>query len=44
MSSVLVAMVCNADLCAQYPKMQELRELLTIEDCERLKEYFEGGN
>ena len=44
MSSVLVAMVCNADLCAQYPKMQELRELLTVEDCERLSSYFEGGN
>ena len=44
MSSVLIAMVCDADLCKQYPKMQELREYLTIEDCERLREYFEGGN
>lgn len=39
MSSVLIAMVCDADLCAQYPKTQELRELLTVEDCERLYEY-----
>ncbi|MFA6894028.1 MAG: hypothetical protein WCQ38_07205 [Synergistaceae bacterium] len=44
MSSVLIAMVCDADLCNQYPKMQELRELLTIGDCERLKKEFEGGN
>ena len=44
MSSVLVAMVCDADLCAQYPKMQELRECLTIADCERLSNYFEGGD
>ena len=44
MSSVLVAMVCDADMCNQYPKMQELRELLTVEDCERLSNYFEGGN
>lgn len=39
MSSILVAMVCDADLCAQYKKMQELRELLTVEDCERLYDY-----
>ena len=44
MSSVLVAMVCDADLCNQYPKMQELRELLTVGDCEMLRNYFEGGN
>ena len=44
MSSVLIAMVCDADLCAQYTKVQELRELLTVEDCERLNSYFEGGN
>ena len=44
MSSVLVAMVCDADLCNQYPKVQELRELLTVEDCERLSNYFEGGD
>ncbi len=43
MSSVLIAMVCDADLCAQYKKVQELRELLTIGDCERLSNYFEGG-
>jgi hypothetical protein len=43
MSSVLIAMVCDADLCNQYPKMQELREYLTVEDCERLSNYFEGG-
>jgi hypothetical protein len=43
MSSILIAMVCDADLCNQYPKMQELREFLTVEDCERLREYFEGG-
>lgn len=43
MSSVLIAMVCDADLCKQYPKTQELRECLTVEDCERLREYFEGG-
>ena len=40
MLSVLIAMVCDADLCAQYPKMQELRELLTIEDCENLYGYY----
>jgi hypothetical protein len=39
MSSILIAMVCDADLCNQYPKMQELREYLTVEDCERLREY-----
>jgi hypothetical protein len=39
MSSVLIAMVCDADLCAQYKKMQELREFLTVGDCERLYEY-----
>ena len=39
MSSVLVAMVCDADLCNQYPIVQELREFLTVEDCERLYEY-----
>ena len=44
MSSVLIAMVCDADLCAQYKKVQELRELLTVGDCERLSNYFEGGN
>ena len=44
MSSTLIAMVCDADLCAQYPKVQELREYLTIEDCERMKKEFEGGN
>jgi len=44
MSSVLIAMVCDADLCNQYLTMQELREYLTVEDCERLREYFEGGN
>ena len=44
MSSVLIAMVCDADLCNQYPKVQELREYLTIGDCERLSNYFEGGN
>ena len=44
MTSILIAMVCDADLCNQYPKMQELRELLTVEDCERLSNYFEGGN
>ena len=43
MSSVLITMVCDADLCNQYPKMQELREYLTIENCERLKKEFEGG-
>jgi hypothetical protein len=43
MSSVLIAMVCDADLCAQYKKMQELRELLTVGDCEMLSNYFEGG-
>ena len=44
MSSILIAMVCDADLCAQYKKMQELRELLTVEDCEMLSSYFKGGN
>ena len=40
MSSVLVAMVCDADLCAQYKKVQELRELLTVEDCESIYGYY----
>jgi hypothetical protein len=40
MSSVLIAMVCDADLCNQYPKTQELREFLTIEDCENLYGYY----
>lgn len=39
MTSTLIAMVCDADLCKQYPKVQELREYLTVEDCERLREY-----
>ena len=40
MSSVLIAMVCDADLCAQYMKMQELRELLTVGDCESIYGYY----
>ena len=40
MSSVLITMVCDADLCAQYPKMQELRELLTVGDCESIYGYY----
>ena len=44
MLSTLIAMVCDADMCNQYPKAQELREYLTIENCERLSNYFEGGN
>lgn len=40
MSSVLITMVCDADLCNQYPKMQELRELLTVGDCENLYGYY----
>lgn len=40
MSSVLIAMVCDADLCAQYKKVQELRELLTVEDCESIYGYY----
>jgi hypothetical protein len=43
MLSVLVTMVCDADLCAQYKKVQELRELLTVWDCERLYEYANKG-
>lgn len=42
MSSILIAMVCDADLCNQYPKMQELRELLTVEDCENIYEHYRG--
>ena len=41
MSSVLIAMVCDADLCNQYPKMQELREYLTVEDCESIYGYYQ---
>ena len=40
MSSVLITMVCDADLCNQYPKMQELRELLTVGDCESIYGYY----
>jgi hypothetical protein len=40
MSSVLIAMVCDADLCAQYKKVQELRELLTVGDCESIYGYY----
>jgi len=40
MSSILVAMVCDADLCAQYKKVQELRELLTVGDCESIYGYY----
>ena len=40
MSSVLIAMVCDADLCHQYPKTQELRELLTVGDCESIYGYY----
>lgn len=42
MSSVLIAMVCDADLCGRYAKTQELRELITIGDCETLFKYFNG--
>lgn len=41
MISTLIAMVCDADLCNQYPKMQELREYLTVEDCERIYGYYQ---
>lgn len=41
MSSVLIAMVCDADLCAQYKKVQELREYLTVEDCESIYGYYQ---
>jgi len=40
MSSVLIAIACDADLCAQYKKMQELRELLTVGDCESIYGYY----
>ena len=42
--SYVLDCICDADLCAQYKKVQELRELLTVGDCERLSNYFEGGN
>lgn len=41
--SILVNMVCDADMCANFKKVQELRELMTVEDCERLHEYINGG-
>lgn len=41
MTSTLIAMVCDADLCNQYPKIQELREYLTIEDCESIHGYYQ---
>ena len=40
MTSVLIAMVCDADLCNQYPKIQELRKLLTVGDCESIYGYY----
>ena len=40
MTSVLIAMVCDADLCAQYKKMQELRGFLTVGDCESIYGYY----
>ena len=40
MCSVIIAMVCDADLCAQYKKVQELRDLLTVWDCENLYGYY----
>lgn len=44
MESLLVALVCNADLCGIYPKVQKLRECLTIEDAIWLYEHNKASH
>jgi hypothetical protein len=44
MESLLVALVCNADLCGTYPKVQKLRECLTIEDAIWLHEHNKASH
>ena len=44
MESLLVALVCNADLCGTYPKAQKLRECLTIEDAIWLYEHNKASH
>lgn len=38
--SLLVATVCNADLCGTYPKFQKLRESITVEQAAWLQEEY----
>ena len=44
MESLLIALVCNADLCGTYPKVQKLRECLTIEDAIWLHEHNKASH
>lgn len=43
MESLLIA-VCNADLCGTCPKVQKLRERLTIEDAIWLYEHNKASH
>ena len=36
--SLLVATVCNADLCREFPKIKKLRESITVEQATWLQE------
>ena len=44
MESLLITLVCNADLCGTYPKVQKLRECLTIEDAIWLHEHNKASH
>ena len=38
MGSLLIALACDADLCALYPKVRKIRESMTIERATELHE------
>ena len=41
MESLLIAAVCNADLCAKYPGIQKRREILTCEEAIKIHENYD---
>ena len=43
-TSFIVALICNADLCVRLPKLQKLRECLTIEDAIWLHEHNKASH
>lgn len=43
-TSFIVALICNADLCVRLPKLQKLRECLTIEDAIWLYEHNKASH
>jgi len=41
MGSLLIALVCDADLCAKYPGIQKRRETLTYEEAVKIHEKYD---